>query len=38
MEELSLANDEGIFTKTAEYARADLLILDDWGLAPFTAA
>ncbi|CAN1599917.1 IS21-like element helper ATPase IstB [Pseudomonas mediterranea] len=39
MEELGLAHGDGRFAKLmASYAKTDLLILDDWGLAPFTAA
>lgn len=39
MEELGLAHGDGRFAKLmAGYAKTDLLILDDWGLAPFTAA
>ena len=39
MEELSLAHSDGRFAKLmAGYAKTDLLILDDWGLAPFTDA
>lgn len=39
MEELGLAHGDGRFEKLmAGYAKTDLLILDDWGLAPFTAA
>ncbi|MBI6567081.1 IS21-like element helper ATPase IstB [Pseudomonas synxantha] len=39
MEELRLAHGDGRFAKLmAGYAKTDLLILDDWGLAPFTAA
>jgi DNA replication protein DnaC len=39
MEELGLAHGDGSFAKLmAGYAKTDLLILDDWGLAPFTAA
>jgi DNA replication protein DnaC len=39
MEELSLAHGDGRFAKLMTgYAKTDLLILDDWGLAPFTAA
>ncbi|NWC83662.1 ATP-binding protein [Pseudomonas putida] len=35
----SLAHGDGRFAKLlAGYAKTDLLILDDWGLAPFTAA
>ena len=38
MEELALAHGDGRFAKLmAGYAKTDLLILDDWGLAPFTA-
>lgn len=38
MEELGLAHGDGRFAKLmAGYAKTDLLILDDWGLAPFTA-
>lgn len=38
MEELSLAHGDGRFAKLmAGYGKTDLLILDDWGLAPFTA-
>ncbi|KPX12840.1 IS21-like element helper ATPase IstB [Pseudomonas syringae] len=38
MEELSLAHGDGRFAKLmAGYAKTDLLILDDWGLAPFSA-
>ena len=34
-----LARSDGRFAKLmAGYAKTDLLILDDWGLAPFTAA
>ncbi len=37
MEELGLAHGDGRLTKLmAGYAKTDLLILDDWGLAPFT--
>jgi DNA replication protein DnaC len=37
MEELGLARGDGRFAKLmAGYANTDLLILDDWGLAPFT--
>ena len=37
-EELSLAHGDGRFTKLmAGFAKADLIILDDWGLAKFTA-
>ncbi|EPM91606.1 ISPsy14, transposition helper protein, partial [Pseudomonas syringae pv. actinidiae ICMP 19070] len=36
MEELGLAHGDGRFAKLmAGYAKTDLLILDDWGLAPF---
>ena len=39
MEELGLAHGDGRFAKLmAGYAKTDLLILDDWGLVPFTAA
>lgn len=39
MEELGLAHGDGRFAKLmVGYAKTDLLILDDWGLAPFTAA
>jgi DNA replication protein DnaC len=39
MEELGLAHGGGRFAKLmASYAKTDLLILDDWGLAPFTAS
>ena len=39
MEELGLAHGDGRFAKLmAGYAKTDLLILDDWGLAPFTEA
>lgn len=39
MEELGLAHGDGRFAKLmAGYAKTDLLILDDWGLAPFTTA
>ena len=39
MEELGLAHGDGRFAKLmAGYAKTDLLILEDWGLAPFTAA
>lgn len=39
MEELGLADDDCRFAKLmAGHAKIDLLILDDWGLAPFTAA
>lgn len=39
MEELGLAHGDGRFAKLmASYAKTDLLILDDWGLAPFTAS
>ncbi|KPZ08656.1 ISPsy14, transposition helper protein, partial [Pseudomonas amygdali pv. ulmi] len=39
MEELGLAHSDGRFAKLmAGYAKTDLLVLDDWGLAPFTAA
>ena len=39
LEELGLAHGDGRFAKLmAGYAKTDLLILDDWGLAPFTAA
>ncbi|MFB3306638.1 IS21-like element ISPsy14 family helper ATPase IstB [Pseudomonas sp. AMR01] len=39
MEELGLAHGDGRFAKLmAGYAKTDLLILDDLGLAPFTAA
>lgn len=38
MEELGLAHGDGRFAKLmVGYAKTDLLILDDWGLAPFTA-
>ena len=38
MEELGLAHGDGRFAKLmAGYAKTDLPILDDWGLAPFTA-
>ncbi|MEX3583758.1 MAG: ATP-binding protein, partial [Burkholderia sp.] len=34
-----LAHGDGRFAKLmAGYAKTDLLILDDWGLAPFTAS
>ncbi len=34
-----MAHGDGRFAKLmASYAKTDLLILDDWGLAPFTAA
>ena len=37
-EELSLAHGDGRFTKLmAGFAKTDLIILDDWGLAKFTA-
>lgn len=39
LEELGLAHGDGRFAKLMTgYAKTDLLILDDWGLAPFTAA
>ena len=39
MEELGMAHGDGRFAKLmGGYAKTDLLILDDWGLAPFTAA
>ncbi|MCP1507665.1 DNA replication protein DnaC [Pseudomonas marginalis] len=39
MKELGLAHGDSRFAKLmAGYAKTDLLILDDWGLAPFTAA
>lgn len=39
LEELGLAHGDGRFAKLMTgYANTDLLILDDWGLAPFTAA
>ncbi len=39
MEDLGLAHGDGRFAKLmAGYAKTDLLILNDWGLAPFTAA
>jgi DNA replication protein DnaC len=38
MEELGLAHGDGRFAKLMTgYAKTDLLILDDWDLAPFTA-
>ncbi|EPG9352133.1 AAA family ATPase [Pseudomonas aeruginosa] len=38
LEELGLAHGDGLFAKLmSSYAKTDLLILDDWGLAPFTA-
>ncbi len=38
LEELGLAHSDGRFAKLmSSYAKTDLLILDDWGLAPFTA-
>jgi hypothetical protein len=38
MEELGLAHGDGRFAKLmAGYAKTDLVVLDDWGLAPFTA-
>lgn len=38
LEDLSLAHGDGRFTRLmAGFARIDLLILDDWGLAKFTA-
>lgn len=38
LEELGLAHGDGRFTKLMNaYAKTDLLILDDWGLAPFSA-
>jgi DNA replication protein DnaC len=38
LEDLSLAHGDGRFSKLmAGFARIDLLILDDWGLAKFTA-
>ena len=38
LEELGLAHGDGRFAKLmSSYAKTDLLILDDWGLAPFTA-
>jgi DNA replication protein DnaC/transposase len=38
LEELGLAHGDGRFAKLMSgYAKTDLLILDDWGLAPFTA-
>ena len=37
-EELSLAHGDGRFTRLmAGFAKTDLIILDDWGLAKFTA-
>ncbi|MEX5451688.1 IS21-like element helper ATPase IstB, partial [Stutzerimonas stutzeri] len=37
LEELGLAHGDGRFAKLMSgYAKTDLLILDDWGLAPFT--
>ena len=37
LEELGLAHGDGRFAKLmSSYAKTDLLILDDWGLAPFT--
>lgn len=34
-----MAPGDGCFAKLmADYAKTDLLILGDWGLAPFTAA
>ncbi|EZO28798.1 hypothetical protein AJ61_04983 [Pseudomonas aeruginosa 3574] len=37
LEELGLAHGDGCFAKLmSSYAKTDLLILDDWGLAPFT--
>jgi DNA replication protein DnaC len=37
-EDLSLAHGDGRFTKLmAGFAKLDLIILDDWGLAKFTA-
>jgi len=37
-EDLSLAHGDGRFTKLmASFAKTDLIILDDWGLAKFTA-
>lgn len=39
MEELALAHGDGRFAKLITgYAKTDLLILNDWGLTPFTAA
>lgn len=39
IEELGMAPGDGCFAKLmADYAKTDLLILGDWGLAPFTAA
>lgn len=38
MEELALAHGDGRFAKLmAGYAKTDLIILDDWGVAAFTA-
>ncbi|SFQ08334.1 DNA replication protein DnaC [Ectopseudomonas toyotomiensis] len=38
LEELGLAHGDGRFAKLmSSYAKTDLLIFDDWGLAPFTA-
>lgn len=38
MEELALAHGDGRFAKLmAGYAKTDLIILDDWGAAAFTA-
>ena len=38
LEEMGLAHGDGRFAKLmSSYAKTDLLILDDWGLAPFTA-
>ncbi|MFL7807772.1 MAG: IS21-like element helper ATPase IstB [Anaerolineae bacterium] len=38
LEELSLAHGDGRFSKLmAGFAKTDLIILDDWGLAKFTA-
>lgn len=38
LEELGLAHGDGRFAKLmGSYAKTDLLILDDWGLAPFNA-
>jgi DNA replication protein DnaC len=38
LEELGLAHGDGRFAKLmGSYAKTDLLILDDWGLAPLTA-
>lgn len=37
LEDLGMAHGDGRFAKLmASYAKTDLLILDDWGLAPFT--